>query len=485
VHLRSRLIRLVIIGVLAVAGAGAAAGQSQARPLTTGVTVSDVGVQEQLGFDRIKATGASFTRVIVYWSMVAPKDKPNNWDPTDPADPNYNWGMFDSQIQMAVNAGLEPLVLLYQAPGWAERCKHPSAGICDPNPADFARFAEAAAKRYGGGFEGLPKVTYWEPWNEANLFLFFEPQYKNGRKVSPILYRELLNAFSDSVKGVDPENLVVAGGLAPIERPGGLGPLDFARRVLCMRGRDNPTPKPGCKGTARFDIWANNPYTTGGPTHQSAGPDDVSLGDLPEMAKLLKAAKRARHIRSNTSKVPFWVTEFSWDSAPPDPGGLPMGLLCRWTSEAMFRSWQAGVSKFFWLSLRDWPRTGNLPYSETIESGLYFRGPTLAEDRPKRVLKAFRFPFVSFRKKAGISVWGRTPESTPGKVGLWYRRGGGWKRFGTVSADRDGIFRATIKTGLGRNMRGSVRAKIGSEVSIPFSLKPVKDRRQPPFGKKT
>jgi len=470
---------------VAVAFAGTTAAQAPARPLATGVTVSDVGVQERLGFERIRATGATLTRVIVYWSMVAPETEPNSWDPTDPNDPSYDWSIFDAQIRMAVDAGLEPLVMLYQAPGWAERCRHTSAGICDPNPADFARFAEAAAKRYSGEFEGLPKVRYWEPWNEANLFLFFEPQYRNGRKVSPILYRELLNAFADKVKDVDPGNLVVAGGLAPIERPGGLGPLDFARRVFCMKGRKDPVPKPGCSQTARFDIWANNPYTTGGPTHQSAGPDDVSLGDLPEMARLLKAAKRARKIRSESSKVPFWVTEFSWDSAPPDPGGLPMGLLTRWTAEAMFRSWQAGVSKFFWLSLRDWPRTGGLPYSETIESGLYFRGPTLAQDRPKRVLKAFRFPFVAFRKPAGISIWGRTPESTPGRIGLWYRRGSGWERFGTVKADRDGIFRATVRTGLGRNMRGLVQARFGPELTVPFSLKPVKDRRQPPFGKKT
>lgn len=473
-----------MVGVLIASAAGMMAAQASARPLATGVTVSDVGVQEQLGFERIRATGATLTRVIVYWSMVAPEAEPDNWDPADPDDPNYDWGTFDSQIRMAVDAGLEPLVLLYQAPRWAERCRHASAGICDPNPADFARFAKAAARRYGGEFEGLPKVRYWEPWNEANLFLFFEPQYENGRKVSPILYRELLNSFADSVKDVDPSNLVVAGGLAPIERPGGLGPLDFARRLFCMKGRKSPQPKPGCQATARFDIWANNPYTTGGPTHQSAGKDDVSLGDLREMAQLLKAAKRARNIRSSSSKIPFWVTEFSWDSAPPDPGGLPMGLLSRWTSEAMFRSWQAGVSKFFWLTLRDWPRTGGLPYSETIESGLYFRGATLAEDRPKRVLKAFRFPFVSFRKESGISIWGRTPESTPGKVGVWYRRGGAWKRIGNVQADRDGIFRANIKTRLGRNMRGLVRAKHGSEISIPFSLKPVKDRRQPPFGKK-
>jgi hypothetical protein len=150
----------------------------------------------------------------------------------------------------------------------------------------------------------------------------------------------------------------------------------------------------------------------------------------------------------------------------------------------MFRSWQAGVSNFFWLSLRDWPRAEGLPYSETIESGLYFRGATLEEDRPKKILQAFRFPFVSFREREAISIWGRTPESTGGKVILSYRLGGGWRRLGVVRANRYGVFRRAIRTGIGRGNRGLVRARYGTEMSLPFSLRPVRDRYQPPFGRR-
>ncbi len=475
---------IALLGALAVSSTLPATGSAASRPLVTGVTVPDNGSYEPLGYQRIREAGAEFTRVIVYWSSVAPSRKPDQWNPADPADPNYDWSRYDEQIRNVFEAGLEPLVMIYSAPRWAERCDTGIRGICNPDPKEFARFARAAARRYGGESGGLPDVTYWEPWNEPNLFLFFEPQYENGRKVSPGLYRELLNRFAAAVKGVDPANRIVAGGLAPIGVSGAIGPLDFARRLMCMQGRAKPKPKPGCTQKATFDIWANNPYTTGGPTHRSAGADDVSLGDLREMAVLLKAARKAGKIRTSQASVPFWVTEFSWDSAPPDPGGVPMGLLCRWTAEAMFRSWQAGVSKFFWLSLRDWHRADGLPYSQTIESGLYFRGPTLAHDKPKRVLKAFRFPFVAFRKSRAISIWGRTPDSARGKVSLWFRRGGGWQRFATVRADRNGIFRANVKTRLGAGKRGDVRARFGAEASIPFSLKPVKDFRQPPFGKK-
>ena len=163
-----------------------------------------------------------------------------------------------------------------------------------------------------------------------------------------------------------------------------------------------------------------------------------------------------------------------------------MRILTRWTSEAMFRAWNAGVSNFFWLSLRDWPRVEGLPYSQTVEAGLYFRGTTIEEDRPKRNLRAFKFPFVAFGKSRGVFVWGRTPQSTAGKVVLSYRKGSGWRRIGTTTADRNGMFKSLVRTRftrkIGRLKRGGVRASYRGQDSLGFSLRPVKDFRQPPFG---
>lgn len=456
------------------------------RPLDTGITVSDIGQPEQLAYHRIKDAGASMTRVIVFWSSVAPADEPESWDPANPGEPHYNWSDVDARIQMAVNAGLTPLVQIFSAPNWAERCKRQTPGICNPDISDFADFTKAAARRYNGNYEGLPRVRFWEPWNEPNLLLWFAPQYKNGKKVSPTLYRNMLNRFAGVVKGINPTNTVVAGGLAPLGGLGNLAPLDFARRVLCMKGRNNPKPKRGCRDRATFDIWAHNPYTTGGPAHAAAGKDDVSLGDLPRMAKLLKAAKAAGKIRTKRRSIQFWVTEFSWDSKPPDPGGVPMEILTRWTSEAMYRAWKAGVSKFFWFSLRDWPRSDGTPYRETIEAGLYFRGLSVAQDKPKRNLNAFRFPFVAFGGKRGVSIWGRTPTSTRGNVAVTYRAGGKWKQLTKVKADGDGIFKSFVKTRLARTLgkrkTASVRATYRGQSARPFSLRPVKDYYQPPFG---
>lgn len=472
---------LMIIGMIGTTST------ASARPLATGITVPDAALVGQLGYDRIREAGASYTRITGRWSLTAPDTRPADWDPTDPADPNYDWLSIDHQVVNAVNAGLIPLMQIDQAPRWAERCNAPDEpGRCNPNPNDFAQFTAAAVKRYSGNFNGLPRVRFWQPWNEPNLHIFFKPQKRGNQKVSPGLYRVLLNRFANVVKSEDPTNLIVGGGLAPLGGTSSVGPLDFTRRLLCMQGRVNPKPIRGCGATARFDIWSINPYTTGGPTQSSRSPDDVQLGDVGKMVRLIRAAGRAGKIKSARPYIPVWVTEFSWDSKPPDPNGLPMRILNRWAAEAMFRSWRAGVDNFFWLSLRDWARIPGHPFNASIESGLWFRGNTLEQDRPKQVLRAFRFPFVSFRGRRAprIQFWGRTPTSKAGNVVIRFGHGRGNvnRRIRVVRANQAGIFQGFIRTNLGRNQRGFLTATFAGETSLPFSLTPQRNFRQKPFG---
>ena len=486
--LRVRTTSLALVaGAAAVLLLAFSSPASAQRPLETGVTTPDLTAPEQLSYDRIANAGAGMTRVILFWRAIAPEAEPANWDPTDPEDPNYNWQPFDEAIKFADDAGLKVLVSIYQAPEWAERCQSDVEGICDPDPAMFADFAEAAAKRYSGDLPGIPRVRFWKAWNEPNLFLFFLPQFKGGKKVSPELYRKMLNGFAARIRAVDPGNRIVGGGLAPLQRPGGLGPKDFMRRLLCLKGGRKPVKIPGCSARTRFDIWANNPYTTGGPFHSSSGVDDVSLGDLPEVPPILRAAMKANRIATDSKSIPLWVTEFSWDSNKPDPGGVKMRILKKWVPEAMHEAWKAGVSKFFWLSLRDWPRQPGLPYSETYESGLYFRGETTEQDRPKAILSAFRFPFTAKAVKKGLRVWGRTPDSSSAGVRVSYKFKGGWKTVGTVRAAGNGVFSKTIRTRKVTRNKGQARARLvgsgaGQRQSLNFSLKPIKDFRQPPFG---
>jgi hypothetical protein len=158
-----------------------------------------------------------------------------------------------------------------------------------------------------------------------------------------------------------------------------------------------------------------------------------------------------------------------------------MRVLARWTAEALYRAWSAGVTHLFWYPLRDEPTNG-YPPSQSIQGGLFFRGETVAEDRPKKMLDAFRFPFVAISRRTGFFYWGRTPSSGPGRVVVQIRQGGGWRNAAVTRADRYGIFKGVVRGLYGRNRRGFVRARYRRDWAIPFSLKPVKDFYQPPFG---
>ena len=154
----------------------------------------------------------------------------------------------DTWVTNAVAAGLTPLLQVYYAPEWANRCESdPAFAVtlppCDPDPDAMADFGRAAAKRYDGTNPGLPRVRYWQPQNEPNLSLFFGPQFGSGGKpISPGIYRTLLNRFYVAVKSVNPKNRVLSAGLAPNGNDAAVAPLDFARRFLHRRGRKSPKP---------------------------------------------------------------------------------------------------------------------------------------------------------------------------------------------------------------------------------------------------
>lgn len=439
---------------------------------------------DPLAFARVRASGAGLVHMILPWGKVAPRELPPSWDPGDPGDPHYAWSEVDELVLSARRAGLRPALMVFGAPRWAQRCAPPLTFVpaCDPDPAALAAFARAAARRYSGEYAGLPRVWYWQGLNEPNLSLFFTPQRLGRELVAPHRYRKLINAFYSAVKSVRRSNLVLAAGLGPIANPPWtIGPMRFARELLCMRGRRNPRPAPGgCEGGVRFDIFDIHPYTTGAPSHRGRA-DDVQLGDLGKLRALLAAADRAGRIQGRFRRTPLWITEFSWDSRPPDPGGLSMPILTRWTAEALHRAWRAGVSRFFWYPLRD-EETRGRSFSETIQAGLYFRAPTIAADRPKPSLRAFRFPFVAYSRPRGFHYWGRVPDSRPGPVAIEIRQGGRWRRVAIVRADAHGIFAGTVLGGYGRDRRGSVRARRRGDSSAPFSLTPVRGFHQPPFG---
>ena len=502
-----RLNRPVLVMALAlVALLGLLSSRASGASLQTGFLEEQTevdGAHRNTNMDNMKLAGARGVRYFLYWSQLAPTQ------PAQPTDPqSYDWTKVDRMVISAHDRGLEPILDIARAPNWAEQpLSEPVAGegpgSANPNPGDLHDFAVAAATRYSGTYAAdggsctpnvdcLPRVRYWQAWNEPNYPWFLVPQYNSsGVMVSAAIYRDLVNAVANAVRSVAlpplaPRNFVIAGGTAPWGHAKSPSPLAFARAVLCI--------KPTCSTKTKFDAWATHPYTKGGPTHKADKAGDVEIGDLPALRKLLNTAQSKNRIANvnNGSKADLWVTEFSWDSKAPDPKAVPQKLHQRWTAEALYRMWKSGVRMLVWFTVRDRP----LPQS-FWQSGFWFCGQPSsgddtvanpgnlcgldpANDVPKPSFEAFRFPFVAFDKNGKVSVWGRVPPGAPKAVTIQRKKSGSFKTVKKLKAASDGTFKWTQTTSW---TRGFYRAKITGDTSIAFSLSSPKPyTRNLPFG---
>lgn len=468
----------VAIAVHRSSGATSTVSASVAQPLRTGFAYdggSGSRANESVALARMRGAGATTYRITLYWNAVAPAQRPRSFDAANPADPAYQWSTFDAQIRRLVANRLQPIVAIYEAPTWART--NDSGVASPPKAADFRAFAEAAAKRYDGHFHHLPRVRFWEVWLEPNLSPNLAPQLEGGVPTAAVAYRGMVDAMADAVHGAAADNVVIAGGLAPFRdltaevqaQNKDWGPLAFTRAVLCL----SPSLRKACSTRVRADAWAINPYTSGGPQHHAELPNDVSLGDLAKLNRTLAAARRVGTLEAPKG-IPLWVTEFSWDSNPPDPCGPPVKLLERWVPEALYRMWAAGVESVTWLSLIDDPLKSSI-----LQSGLYYWASTFAATKPKPYLEGFRFPFVALRDGGAVHVWARTPTSRRAGLVIERQRGARWTRVATIDANGVGIADAVVHVA----PAGSFRAVMPTgEASLAFSTTPPPDHFYNPFG---
>jgi cellulase (glycosyl hydrolase family 5) len=383
---------------------------------------------------RVRKAGASIVRIPVLWGRI---------DGSAPGGSGDNWFALDQVVEAARARHMKILFTIYNGPSWA-------GGRNGNRPDLLAAFAVRASTRY-------PDVRLWQVWNEPNNQHFLQRPNRVEK------YRAMVNQVAAVLRPRNPQNLIVAGGSSPFGHPeigngGATPPMTFMRQLLTQ-----PT---------HFDIWAHHPYTRGGPTKQAVRRNDASIGDLSQMRRILVRAVRGGKVIHRVG-VRFWVTEFLWDSKGPDPCGVPLALHARWTAEAVYRMWRAGVTAVMWSQLRDYPFVRSSPGSPGIpyQGGLYRWGGQGKFGRAKPALKAFRFPFVALRRPGGAYVWGRTKGGAPGRVLVQRRTSGGWRTIARIRTNRHGLFQRRLFKPLGT--RSVLRAKkaAGGPASLPFSLR--------------
>ena len=430
--------------------------------------------QTSKAFALTRAAGATYVRLAVNWSGIAPADRPDGFVATDPTSKGYQWGNVDAAIKAAEDAGLTPILDVASTPRWAFAQRRQGINAGTPKASDLGDFAKALAKHFDGSTAGVPAEHLYQVWNEPNVSLYMSP-------VKASAYRSMVNAFAAGVHGVSSKNIVIAGDLDPFGHPKSkrqkwysVAPLTYMRSLLCLSKGSHPHST--CHNAIHFDVWSHHPYTFGGAFGKARNPNDVELGDLPRMRAVLTAGRRLHHVVSS-HPVKFWVTEFSWDTKPPRRHAAPMALAARWTAESLYQMFRSGVSLVTWFGLQD--RGGTSPY----QSGLFRSGKSLASARAKPVRTAFRFPFVAYLGRGSVSIWGRDATSDKRLVTLQLRNGthGHWRTVAKIQSNRYGIFKAKLK--LKATSKAWLRASAPSSgVSLGFSLKVPRAPHIGPWG---
>ena len=436
----------------------ACAVPAHARGLSLGVMDFGIfeGAEQDAWYGRAQTAGVQTVRLTAYWASIAPTSRARLSDPTDPGDPGYDWRGVDAAIAGAGARGIRVLLTVQSAPRWAEGGNRPSwakAGTWRPDPAAFADFMEAVARRYDGA-HGLPRVRNFQPWNEPNLTTYLTPQWTgrkaNRKPASPGWYRRMLTAAAARIKAVHADNTVVAAGTAPYGDPPSVNnrmtPVNFTRELLCLRG--NRMRRFACGKRPVFDAIDHHPYATGSPTDKARLGENVAIPDLHKLTRILRAARS----KGTTKARGVWVTEISWDSKPPDPNGVPERTRARWLQDSFYSLWRQGATTICWFLLRDQPPEPG--YGQTYQSGLYtLRGSA------KLSVRAFRLPFVARRSVGRTRVWGHTVAAGP--VTIERRSGGRWVRAATLRSS-GGVFEGRVSAPRGARLR----ARAGSDLSL-------------------
>ena len=330
--------------------------------------------------DRARSARSGVVRIDVSWNAVAPAVEPP--DPTDPAA--YDWGALPAAAADAKARGLKVLLTVSNAPEWAEAPGRPfgaPSGTWKPDPEKFGQFARALAARFSSS------VRRYQAWNEPNLYTFLNPQYEGKNLVAATNYRRMLNAFYDGINAVQPSAFVVTAGTAPYGGPPGgnrTRPLAFLRKFLCLRGRGKLKPVRCGGDKPKFDALAHHPInTSGGPTRSAFHPDDASTPDVHNVVRTLRKAERTNRVRGRHQ---VWLTEFWWETKPPDQcTGIPLRRHKRWIMQALRSFKRQGARVAINFQIRDTPYDPAACGRATFQSGAFF-----ADGSRKPAFRAFR-----------------------------------------------------------------------------------------------
>jgi polysaccharide biosynthesis protein PslG len=282
---------------------------------------------------RARATGARLVRVLVAWHVVAPARPAPGALPYD--EPLMH--DLDELVARAESRGMELLFTIWGTPPWANGGLPANHA---PTDLDALRdFARGVAARY-------PAVRRYSVWNEPNTELFFAPQFDEaGRSVSPAAYARVYRATYDGIKAANPRALVGIGETSSHGRDApvaGSQDRHSPARFAELLSRERPR--------LEFDAWAHHPY----PVQRGGRPDGLALWPAVTLLSLDRFASSLSEWFGR-AETPLWITEFAYEAAPADPGGIPEDVQAEYAARAIeLAAKMPNVELFVWFTFADY-----------------------------------------------------------------------------------------------------------------------------------
>ena len=362
---------LVALAACALAVLVAAPGAGASRQLKLGI-LDDARVfgESDDAFSQLAVLEPQVLRVQLWWKDVA-RTRPAA--PADHEDPAYDWSAYDAVALRADALGIELLVTIVGTPGWANGRR-----AWNLPPSDYGSlraFAQAAAKRYDGTVR--PRVRMWTAWNEPNWGYFLRPpSWRRGQYTRAIahVYSRICNAIVRGVHAGQPQagEKVACGVTAP---RAGVPPLAFLRAIKAAG--------------ARFDVYAHHPH----PARQSSPPGArpqtnnwIALGNIDVLQRELR--------RLYGWRMRLWLTEYGYQTKPPDTYGISVRTQSRYLKEAYaIAKRNPKIDLLVWFLLRDEREISRW------QSGLMFDGSVRAGQRKPSFS---RFRCLALRRSASL-----------------------------------------------------------------------------------
>jgi hypothetical protein len=464
--------------------------------------------------DELRSLGVDRLRITMVWRNIAPANsserKPAGFDATDPGDyPRGAWDRWDTVLRLARERGMDVnFNISTPAPDWATGTpvRPDLKDTWDPNAAEFGNFVRAAARRYDGR-DGRPRVSYWSIQNEPNQAGWLTPQWvQDGSgtwvEAAPRIYRGMVAAAWQALQETGHgDSTILIGETAPkgLRHNRGetrsIDALRFIRRLYCLDDnlqvlRGSAAEAQGCPtadqvaafpaanpGLFRASGFAHHPYEmVFAPDRRPPWRDWATMANLGDLQTLLRRAHQ-RYAQPLRGNVPLYLTEFGYQTNPPDRFGVTSGVHARYINHAEYIAWRnAAVRTHGQFLLVD----DGEPISRTFQSGLRW-----IDGRAKPAYAAYRFPIHlprrTFRRGQQMTVWGipraAPPRSRP-SVQIQFRRAG-TKRWRRIATRRGDATRGYLNVRLRAPGTGAVRLAWNGQTSraVPIRVTRARARR--------